>query len=148
MVFTSTVSITLSIGTLQNNDIFFLSVFGISLSDLQIMISGWIPRLLNSLTECCVGLVLISSDDFKKGTSVRCINTLFFLPTSFENCLIASTKGKLSMSPTVPPISQITKSSFFISPFINSLILSVTWGITWTVFPKYLPLRSFLIMSL
>jgi CTP synthase len=34
-------------------------------------ISGCIPRPLNSLTECCVGLVLISSDDFKKGTSVK-----------------------------------------------------------------------------
>ena len=110
--------------------------------------SGWIPRLLNSLTECCVGLVLISSDDFKNGTKVKWINKLLFLPTSFANCLIASTKGKLSISPTVPPISQITKSSLVISPFINSLILSVTWGITWTVFPKYLPLRSFLIISL
>ena len=69
-------------------------------------------------------------------------------PISFENCLIASKKGKLSISPTVPPISQITKSSSLISPLMNSLILSVTCGITCTVFPKYFPLRSFLIMSL
>ena len=90
--------------------------------------------LLNSLTECCVGFVLISSEDFKKGTNVKWINNDFDLPLSFENCLMASKKGKLSMSPTVPPISQITKSSFVISFFINSLILSVTCGITWTVF--------------
>ena len=68
--------------------------------------------LLNSLTECCVGLVLISSEDFKNGTSVKCINKVFSLPISLANCLMASKKGRLSMSPTVPPISQITKSSF------------------------------------
>ena len=82
------------------------------------------------------------------GTKVKWINKVFLLPISFENCLIASTKGKLSMSPTVPPISQITKSSFLISFLINSFIRSVTCGITWTVLPKYFPLRSFLIMSL
>jgi len=43
---------------------------------------------------------------------------------------MASKNGKLSISPTVPPISQITKSSFVISFLINSLILSVTCGIT------------------
>ena len=66
--------------------------------------------LLSSLTECCVGFVFISSEDFKYGTSVKCINKAFFLPISFANCLIASTKGKLSISPTIPPISQITNS--------------------------------------
>ena len=69
-----------------------------------------------------MGLVFISSDDFKNGTNVKWMNKLLLLPTSFENCLIASTNGKLSMSPTVPPISQITKSSLDISPLINSLI--------------------------
>ena len=64
MVLTSTVSITSSIPTLQNNEIFFLWSKGIDCCDLQIIISGWIPILLNSLTECWVGLVLISSDDF------------------------------------------------------------------------------------
>ena len=82
--------------------------------------------LLNSFTECWVGLVFISSDDFKNGTNVKWINNVFDLPCSLENCLIASTNGKPSISPTVPPISQITKSSFVMSPFINSLILSVT----------------------
>jgi hypothetical protein len=78
--------------------------------------------LLNSFTECWVGFVLISSDDFKKGTKVKWMNKVFDLPCSLENCLIASTNGKLSISPTVPPISQITKSSFVTSFFINSLI--------------------------
>ena len=63
------------------------------------------------MTECCVGFVFISSEDFKYGTSVRWINKAFFFPISFANCLIASIKGKLSMSPTVPPISHIIKSS-------------------------------------
>ena len=58
------------------------------------------------------------------------MNKVLDLPCSLENCLIASTKGKLSMSPTVPPISHITKSSSEISFFINSLILSVICGIT------------------
>ena len=148
MVLTSTVSITFSIGTLQNNDIFFLWSNGIDCWDLQIIMSGWTPILLNSFTECWVGLVFISSDDFKKGTKVKWINNVFDLPYSFENCLIASTNGKLSISPTVPPISHITKSSFVISFFINSFIRFVIWGITWTVFPRYPPFLSFLITSL
>ena len=121
---------------MQNKEIFFLWSNGIVLSDLQIIISGWIPILLNSLTECCVGLVLISSEDFKNGTNVKCINKVFSLPISLANCLTASRKGKLSISPTVPPISQITKSSFLIPFLINSLILLVTCGITWTVLPR------------
>ena len=98
------------------------------------IISGWIPILLNSLTECWVGLVFISSDDFKKGTKVKWMNNVFDLPCSFENCLIASTKGRLSISPTVPPISQITKSSFVLSFFINSFIQFEILWITYTVF--------------
>ena len=47
------------------------------------IISGCMPMLLNSFTECWVGFVLISSDDFKKGTKVRCINKDFDLPLSF-----------------------------------------------------------------
>ena len=118
------------------------------LSDLQIIISGCIPRLLNSFTECWVGFVFISSDALRYGTSVKCINKAFFFPTSLENCLMASTNGRLSISPTIPPISQITKSSFDVSFFIKSLIRSVICGITWTVFPRYPPLRSFFKTSL
>ena len=104
--------------------------------DLQMIISGCMPILLNSLTECWVGFVLISSEDFKKGTKVKWINNVFDFPCSFENCLIASTNGRLSISPTVPPISQITKSSFEMSFLINYFILSVICGITCTVLPR------------
>ena len=40
------------IDTLQNKEIFFLWFKGMDLSDLQIIMSGWIPILLSSLTEC------------------------------------------------------------------------------------------------
>ena len=135
IVFTSIVWITLLILTLQNSAIFFLCRIGISYSHRQMIISGWIPIALNSLTECCVGLVFISPDDLINGTNVRWTKSAFCFPTSFENCLMASKNGKLSISPTVPPISQITKSSFT-SFLIKFLILSVTWGITWTVLPR------------
>ena len=99
-------------------------------SVLQIIISGCIPKLLSSFTECCVGLVFSSPEAFRYGTKVKCINKVFFLPISLENCLMASKNGRLSISPTVPPISQITKSSFETSFFINSFILFVICGIT------------------
>ena len=42
------------------------------------------------------------------------------------------------MSPTVPPISEITKSTACDSARIRirCLISSVMWGITWTVAPR------------
>jgi hypothetical protein len=40
------------------------------------------------------------------------------------------------MSPTVPPISQITMSASSASCSTNSLIALVTCGITWTVPPR------------
>ena len=70
-------------GTLQNKDIFFLWSKGIDFCDLQIIISGWIPILLNSLTECWVGFVFISSEDFKNGTKVKWITKVFDFPCSF-----------------------------------------------------------------
>ena len=54
------------------------------------------------------------------------MNNDFSLPSSFLSCLKASKKGRLSISPTVPPISQITKSSFFRSFLINFFISFVT----------------------
>ena len=45
---------------------------------------------------------------------------------SFLNCLMASKKGRLSISPTVPPISQIITSSLLVDFFIEFLISSVT----------------------
>ena len=52
--------ITLVFLTLQNNANFSLIVSGISCSVLQTNISGWIPKLCNSFTECCVGFDFIS----------------------------------------------------------------------------------------
>ena len=65
------------------------------------------------------------------GNSVTCIYTtssgLFSIPT----CLIASKNGKLSISPTVPPISVITTSApSFPSEYTFSFISFVMCGIT------------------
>ena len=59
-------------------------------------------------------------------------------PTSTGNWRIASRNGSDSMSPTVPPISVITKSTsldWAISE-IRCLISSVMWGTTCTVAPR------------
>ena len=56
---------------------------------------------------------------------------------------MASRKGRLSMSPTVPPISTRTISILSSTSRIIPLISSVIWGMTWTVPPRYSPLRSF-----
>src|SRR5271169_3247821 len=55
---------------------------------------------------------------------------------------MASRNGRLSMSPTVPPISHSTKSSSERSAWMNSLMASVTCGMTCTVAPRYAPRRD------
>ena len=40
------------------------------------------------------------------------------------------------MSPTVPPISTMTTSLSAETRRMQSLISSVTWGMTWTVLPR------------
>ena len=58
---------------------------------------------------------------------------LFSIPT----CLIASKNGRLSISPTVPPISVITTSApVFANEYTLSFIAFVICGITCTVFPR------------
>ena len=49
------------------------------------------------------------------------------------------------MSPTVPPISEMTTSAGVVlaARLIRSLISFVMCGITWTVAPRNSPLRSF-----
>jgi len=70
----------------------------------------------------------------------------FSRPTSSGICRIASRKGRLSMSPTVPPISVITTSvSASASCLTTSLISLVMWGITCTVLPRNSPRRSLVI---
>src|SRR5665213_1750128 len=61
-------------------------------------------------------------------------------PNSLPSWRMASRNGRLSMSPTVPPISHSTKSSSPSRPAtMNSLIASVMCGITCTVAPRYSP---------
>ena len=111
-VSTSCIDITLSLGTEQKSAIFFFSSFGNSCSDLQTNTSGLIPNDLSSLTECWVGFVLSSPEALIKGTKVRCTKAQEEFGSSKAICLIASTKGWLSISPTVPPISTMATSLF------------------------------------
>src|SRR5699024_6287968 len=131
----------------QNSAIFFLfsSLIGSSLR--KIIASGWMPSERKSLTLCCVGFVLISPAALIYGTNVQCTYITWSRPISLLICRIASKKGKDSISPTVPPISVITTSAFVSSPALYTccLISFVTWGITCTVAPLYLPFRSLFI---
>ncbi len=65
-------------------------------------------------------------------------------PASRRNWRIASRNGSDSMSPTVPPISEITTSASLVAATrrMRSLISFVMCGITCTVEPRYSPLRS------
>ena len=92
------------------------------------------PR--SSLTECCVGLVLISPDPPTTGTSVRCMKTQWLRPSSTPSWRIASRKGKDSMSPTVPPISTMQTSDSPAPSRMLRLISSVMCGMTCTVAPR------------
>ena len=47
-------------GTLQKSAIFLISFCGMSTSERQTRMSGWIPMERSSFTECWVGLVLTS----------------------------------------------------------------------------------------
>ncbi len=73
MVFASTDSITLCLETPQDEESLFFKSFGKGCSDLQMSISGVIPILLNSWTECWVGFVFNSPAAFMNGTRVKCI---------------------------------------------------------------------------
>ena len=127
---------TADVGTLQNKAIFSRSASGSGRSQRHSKTSGWTPRLDNSRTDCWVGLVLSSPAAAIHGTRVVWTLTVWSRPRSFLSCLIDSMNGRLSMSPTVPPISQITKSTSSTSVSANSLIALVTCGITWTVAPR------------
>ncbi len=64
----------------------------------------------SSLTECCVGFVFSSPAASMNGTSVTWMYITFSGPTSRRNWRSASRNGSDSMSPTVPPISEMTTS--------------------------------------
>ena len=102
---------TADLGTLQNRAIFSRSLSGSGRSQRHSRTSGWTPRLESSRTVCWVGLVFSSPAAAIHGTKVVWTLTVLSRPRSLRSWRIASTNGRLSMSPTVPPISQMTKSS-------------------------------------
>ena len=135
---TSNADTTASTGRLANSAIFRLMSLDSCDSERAITMSGAIPMRRSSLTECWVGLVLSSPAWPMYGTSVRWMNMQRRRPTSTGNWRIASRNGSDSMSPTVPPISVITKSTSDASAIslIRCLISSVMCGTTWTVAPR------------
>ena len=126
-----------STGTSQNNEIFSFNSSVTMPSLLRIITFVLIPKLINSLYECCVGFVLSSLLPGIVGTKVVWINNTSSFSFSAWICLIASKKGNDSMSPTVPPISVITISACDSSAALYTafFISSVICGITCTVLP-------------
>ena len=94
------------------------------------------PIERSSLTECCVGLVFNSPAEGMYGISVRWMKIEASGGRSLPSWRIASKNGRPSMSPTVPPISTSTKSMPSLPLVTNSLMASVTCGITCTVPPR------------
>ena len=93
------------------------------------------PTLSSSLTECWVGLVFSSPATGYRAASQ--VDEQRVLVSHLVAELADRLQGRvLSMSPTVPPISHRTKSSSVTSARMNSLIASVTCGMTWTVAPR------------
>ena len=117
-------SITFSLLTLQNIAIFSFIELGIGSSVLHTKISGFIPIDCNSFTECCVGFDFNSFVPKICGNNVTCIYATSSGNFSNPICLIASIKGKLSISPTVPPISVITTSIQFFLFISNYIFIS------------------------
>ena len=103
--------ITASASTSQKSAILSFMSCGRKRSARQSRISGWIPMARSSLTLCCVGLVFSSCAALIQGTSVTCTKMQFSRPTSWRTWRMASRNGSDSISPTVPPISQITTST-------------------------------------
>ena len=110
MLRASSAGMTADFRTLQNRAIFSRSLSGIGRSQRHSSTSGWTPRLASSRTDCWVGLVLSSPAAAIHGTRVVWTLTVWSRPRSFRSWRIDSMNGRLSMSPTVPPISQMTKS--------------------------------------
>ncbi|MNN84365.1 hypothetical protein D3C81_2015190 [compost metagenome] len=90
----------------------------------------------SSLTECWVGLVLVSPAVAMYGTRVRCISMARLEPTSTRSWRMASRNGCDSMSPTVPPISTRATSASPAPLMMRRLISSVMCGMTWMVAPR------------
>ncbi len=136
MLSASTAEITAASGTLVKSAILRRSSAGMSRSARHSRTSGWMPMERSSLTECWVGLVLISPEVLMYGTRVRCMKSAFSRPTSTRIWRMASRNGSDSMSPTVPPISTMAMSASSAPSRMLSLISSVMWGMTCTVRPR------------
>ena len=136
MLLASSAGMTAVSGTLQNKAILARSDGGSGCSQRQTSTSGCTPRAASSRTECCVGLVFSSPAAAMYGTSVTWMLIALLRPSSLRSWRIASMNGSDSISPTVPPISQSTKSRSSVSARANALIASVTCGITCTVAPR------------
>ena len=102
------------------------------------------PILRSSCTLCCVGFVFCSPTTSSDGASVTWTNATPSGPSSALICLRASRKGRLSMSPTVPPHSTTSMSRRSPAAIrrILAFISSVTWGMICTHAPRYLPRLS------
>ena len=139
MLRASGVDMTASSGTSQNMAIFEMADSLRGSEHLPTMMSGLIPMLMSSLTECCVGFVFSSPTEPMMGIRVVWMNMTFSsLPSSLPSCLAASRNGMDSMSPTVPPSSTMTTSApDSRATFVMRLLISfVMWGMIWTVFPR------------
>ena len=123
---TSFAVITASFSTLQKSAIFDLMSLERNRSVRQSRMSGWMPTLSKSLTECCVGLVLSSPAAAIYGTRVTWTKSVFSRPSSWRIWRMASMNGSDSMSPTVPPISMMARSTSCATFFIALLISLVT----------------------
>ncbi len=122
--------------TLQKSESLLLISSDSGCSVRQTSTSGWMPISRSFWTECCVGFVFSSPLARRYGISVRWTNATCSRPTSSANWRIASRNGSPSMSPTVPPISQMSTSASPTPRLMPALISSVMCGITWTVLPR------------
>ncbi|MNF97346.1 hypothetical protein D3C84_801730 [compost metagenome] len=136
MVSTSSREITARSSTLVNRAILRREETSTGWSERQISTSGCRPMERSSLTECWVGLVLVSPAVAMYGTRVRCISMARLEPTSTRNWRMASRNGCDSISPTVPPISTRATSASPAPLMMRRLISSVMCGMTWMVAPR------------
>ena len=97
--------------TLQNRAIFRRMSSVMGTSHRQTRMSGWMPRLSSSFTECWVGLLFSSPLPGIWTMRGTWMNTTSPRGRSAATCRMASRKGWDSISPTVPPISVMTTST-------------------------------------
>ena len=97
--------------TLQNRAIFRRTSSVMGTPHRHTRMSGWMPRERSSFTECWVGLDFSSPEPGTWTIRGTWINATSPRGRSARTWRMASKKGWDSISPTVPPISQITTST-------------------------------------